>query len=82
MYATWGCHLDVTQGALAGTLGDRVKEATSQVISVGALPVGFQRILPLVCSKHLPTGRHNCQGSTVSGFSLGAFPSDGPCCMV
>ena len=37
MYATWEGHLDVTQCTLARTLSVRLKEATSQVISVGAV---------------------------------------------
>ena len=48
-----GGHLDVTQRALAGTLSSRVKEATSHVIAVGALSMGFQRMLGMVGSKYL-----------------------------
>ena len=40
-----GRRLQVTQRALAGTLGTRVKEATTQVISVGAHSMRFQRML-------------------------------------
>ena len=36
-----GCHLDFTLRARAGTLSNRVREATFGVASVGALPVGF-----------------------------------------
>ena len=48
-----GGHLDVT---LAGTLSSRVKIATTQVPAVGALPLGFQRMLVMVRSKYLPGG--------------------------
>ena len=56
-------------------MGIRVKEATSQVISVGALTMVFQRMLGLVCSKYLPAGQHGREGSTVSVASLSAFGS-------
>ena len=42
------------------------KEATSHVIAVGALPVGFQRVLEVVRSKYLPAGLHGCEGSAIS----------------
>ena len=48
-----GGHLDVTLRASAGNLSSRVKIATTQVISVRALPIGFQRMLGMVCSKCL-----------------------------
>ena len=67
--------LDLTQRALAGIWAVRVKEATSQVISVGALVMGFQRMLGLVCSRYLSAGLHGCEGSAVSVASLGAFQS-------
>ena len=35
-----GAHLDVTLRAVAGTLGDRVKDAASQVTPVGAFSKG------------------------------------------
>ena len=38
-----GGHLDLIQRALAAPLSDRVKEATSQVIAVGAVHMKFQR---------------------------------------
>ena len=63
----------MTQRALAGTLSNRVKEATSQVIAVGALSMGFQRMLGLLCSTYLPEGLHGCEGSAISVTSLGAF---------
>ena len=48
-----GGHLDVTLGALAGTLSSRVKLATTQVISVGASHCGFHVCLgwcaPSIC---------------------------------
>ena len=71
----WECHLDVTQRALVGTLGLRVEEATAQVISVGALSMGFQRMLRLVWSRCLPSGLHECEGSAVSVTALGAVRS-------
>ena len=40
-----GGHLDVTLRAVAGTLSNRVKIATTQVLAVGALPMGCQRML-------------------------------------
>ena len=40
-----GGHLDVTLRAVAGTLTNRVKIATTQVPAVGALPLRFQRML-------------------------------------
>ena len=54
-------------------MGNRVKEATSQVIFVGALTMGFQRMLGLVCSKYVSAGPHGCEGSAISVSSLGAF---------
>ena len=53
-----GGHLDVTLRALAGTSSSRVKMTTAQVLSVGALSMGFQRMLGMVCSKYLPGGLH------------------------
>ena len=70
-----GGHLDVAQRALAGTLSSRVKEATSHVIAVGALSMGFQRMLGLVCSKCLPAGLHGCEGAPVSVSAFSAFRS-------
>ena len=40
-----GGHLDVTQRASAATSSNRVKVATSHVIAVGALPMGFNECL-------------------------------------
>ena len=37
-----GGHLDFTLRAWAGTLSNRVKDATLGVAAVGALPPGFQ----------------------------------------
>ena len=48
-----GGHLDVTLRAVAGTLTNRLKIATTQVPAVGALPLGFQRMLGMVRSKYL-----------------------------
>ena len=68
-----GGHLDVTQRAFAGTLSDRGQEATFHVISVGALSVGFRRMLGIVCSKYLLAGLHGCKGSAISVNAFGAF---------
>ena len=70
-----GGHLDVTQRAWAGSLSDMATGATSQVIAVGALPMGFQRMLGMVCSKYLPAGLHGCKGVAMSVSALGAFRS-------
>ena len=40
-----GGHLDVILRAVAGALSSRGKVATTQVIAVGALRLGFQRML-------------------------------------
>ena len=40
-----GGHLDVTLRAVAGTLSNRVRIATTQVPAVGALPLGFNECL-------------------------------------
>ena len=68
-----GGHLDVTLRAVAGTLTNRVKIATTQVPAVGALPLGFQRMLGLVRSKYLPGGLHGCEGAAVSVTALSSF---------
>ena len=70
-----GGHLDVTLRAVAGTLTNRVKIATTQVPAVGALPLGFQRMLGLVRSKYLPGGLHGCEGAAVSVTALSSFRS-------
>ena len=59
--------------ALVGTLSSRVKIATAQVISVGALPIGFQRIIGMVCSRCLPGGLHDCEGAAIIVSALNAF---------
>ena len=66
----FGGHLDVTLRAFAGTLTNRVKIATTQVQAVGALPLGFQRMLGLLRSKDLPGGVHGCEGPVVSVTTL------------
>ena len=53
-----GGHLDFTLRARAGTHSTRVREATSGVASVGALPLGFQVKLGLVRGKYLLAGLH------------------------
>ena len=65
-----GGHLDVTLRAVAGTLTNRVKIATTQVPAVGALLLGFQRMLGMVRSKYLPGGLHGCEGAAVSVSAL------------
>ena len=64
-----GGHLDVTLRAVAGTLTNRVKIATTQVPAVGALPLGFQRMLGMVRSRYLPGGLHGCEGAAVTALS-------------
>ena len=68
-----GGHLDFTLRARAGTLSNRVHEATSGVASVGALPLGFQVKLVLVRGEYLPAGLHAAEASYVSSSSISAF---------
>ena len=70
-----GGHLDVTLRAVAGTLSSRVRIATTQVPAVGALTLGFQRMLGMVRSKYLPGGLHGCEGAAVSVTALSSFRS-------
>ena len=70
-----GGHLDVTLRGVAGTLTNRVTIATTQVLAVGALPLGFQRMLGMVRSKYLPGGLHGCEGAAVSVTALCSFRS-------
>ena len=70
-----GGHLDVTLRAVAGTLSSRVNIATTQVPAVGALLLGFQRMLGMVRSKYLPGGFHGCEGAAVSVTALSSFRS-------
>ena len=70
-----GGHLDVTLRAVAGTLSNRVRIATTQVPAVGALPLGFQRMLGMVRSKYQPGGLHGCEGAAVSVAALSSFRS-------
>ena len=67
--------MDVTFRAVAGTLNSRVKIATTQVLAVGALSLGFQRMLGMVRSKYLPGGVHGCEGVAVSVTALHSFRS-------
>ena len=60
----------MTLRVLAGTLSSRVKIATTQVVAVGALSMGFQRMLEMVCSKYLPGGLHDCEGAAISVAAL------------
>ena len=68
-----GGHLDFTGRARAGTLSQRVVDATHGVAAVGALPRGFQVKLGLTRGKHLPAGLHAVEASYVSASSLSAF---------
>ena len=68
-----GGHLDFTLKARAGTLSNRVREATSGVASVGVLPLGFQVQLGLLRGKYLLAGLHAAEASHVSSSSIGAF---------
>ena len=68
-----GGHLDFARRARAGTLSERVDEATLGVAAVGALPLGFQVKLGLVRGKHLPAGLHAAEASYVSSSSISAF---------
>ena len=70
-----GGHLDVTLRAVAGTLSSRVNIATTQFPAVGALPLGFQRMLGMVRSKYLPGGLHGCEGAAVAATALCSFHS-------
>ena len=70
-----GGHLDVTLRAVAGTLTNRVRIATTQVPAVGALLLGFQSMLGMVRSKYLRGGLHGCEGAAVSVTALGSFRS-------
>ena len=70
-----GGHLDVTLRAVAGTLTNRVLIDTTQVPAVGALHLGFQRMLGMVRSKYLPGGLHGCEGAAVSVTALSSFRS-------
>ena len=70
-----GGHLDVTLRAVAGTLSNRVRIATTQVPAVGALSLGFQRMFGMVRSKYLSGGLHGCEGAVVSVTALSSFRS-------
>ena len=68
-----GGRLDFTKRARAGTLSNRVRDATVGVVAVGALPLGFQVKLGLARVKYLPAGFHAAEASYVSFSSLCAF---------
>ena len=70
-----GGHSDVTLRAVAGTLSSRGNIATTQVPAVGALPLGFQRMVGMVRSKYLPGGLHGCEGAAVSVTALSSSRS-------
>ena len=42
------------------------KEATFQVIAVGALSMGFQRMFAMLCSEYLSAGLYSCEGAAIS----------------
>ena len=42
-------------------------------LRLGALPLGFQVKLGLVCGKYLPAGLHAAEASYVSSSSISAF---------
>ena len=63
-------HLDFTRRARAGTLSNRVWEATFGVVAVGALPLGVQVKLGLVRGKYIPAGLHAAEASYVSSSSI------------
>ena len=67
-----GGHLDFINLAWAGTLSCSVKDATTGVAVVGALPLVFQVKLGLVRGKYIPAGLHAAEASYVSSSSLGA----------
>ena len=71
-----GGHLDFTRRARAGTLSNRVKEATLGVAVVGALPLGFQVKLGLVRGKYLPAAGWSCWGRSCFSYHLGSIPYD------
>ena len=68
-----GGHLDFTRRARAGTLSNRVRDATLGVVAVVALPLGFQVKLGLLRGKSFPAGLHAAEASCVSSSSLRAF---------
>ena len=61
-----------TLRARAGTLSNRIREATCGVASVGALPLGFQVKHGLVRGKYLLAGLHAAEASYVSSSSISA----------
>ena len=73
-----GGHLHFTLRGWAGTLSNRVREATFGVASVGALLLGFQVKLGLVSGKYLPVGLHAAEASYVSSSSISALGRFGP----
>ena len=68
-----GGHLDFTRRARAGTLSQRVGDATVGVAAVGALPLGFQVKLGLVRGKYLPAGLYAAEASYFPSSSISAF---------
>ena len=67
-----GGHLDVTLRALAGNLSSTVKSSHHSGHCSWS-PMGFQRLLGMLCSKYLPGGLHGCEGAAISVGALGAF---------
>ena len=68
-----GGHLDFTFRPRAGTLSERVSEATVGGASVGVLSPGSQVKLGLVRGKYLPVALHAAEASYVSSSSISAF---------
>ena len=68
-----GGHLDFTGRARAGTLSQRIGEATVGVAAVGAPPLGFQVKLVPVRGKYLLAALHAAEASYVSSSSISAF---------
>ena len=66
-------HLDVTLRARAGTLTTRTKDATVQVIAVGALPMVLQQLPGLVAARYLPAGLHGSERAVLSTSALNSF---------
>ena len=68
-----GGHLYFTWRARAGTLSQRIGEATVGVAAVGAPPLGFQVKLVPVRGKYLLAALHAAEASYVSSSSISAF---------
>ena len=68
--------MDVTRSSCCWHFDQQTQKITTiQVPAVGALPLGFQRMLGMVRSKYLPGGLHGCEGAAVSVTALSSFRS-------